>query len=132
MNRATQLLGLSGIVFLIWGLGIFTHLWSNPIFHYFFVVSNNVANVLSYVGISIGAFLLAITLIIFYRTRKEKTTTGKQVNPNQRLKNQVEFNEGYLQRKSSLQTESEENQPFIIINGNRAELGSEDMEKIVN
>ncbi len=132
MNKATQLLGLSGIVFLIWGLGTFTHLWSNPLFHVFFIVSNTVANVLSYVGIGIGVCLLAFALIIFYRTRNERTNRLKQVNPNHRLKNKVEFNEGYLQRKLSQQKDFEENQPFIIVNGNRTELGFEDIEKIVN
>jgi hypothetical protein len=75
MVKLKVLLGLIGIVFLVWAIGIVTGFWGNPLFSYFWIASNNLAYDLSYLGLGVGAFLLALTVIIYYKNSRKTIGT---------------------------------------------------------
>jgi hypothetical protein len=75
MSKAkVVLLGLIGIMFLVWSIGVPIHLWANPIFAYFWVASNDVAHTLSYVGTGIGALLLSLAVMVYYQNTNRRTS----------------------------------------------------------
>ncbi len=132
MNKAIVILCLCGIGFSVWGIGNAIRLWANPIFGYFWVANNNVADILSYVGLGIEALLLASALIIYYQNTNRRTGMTCRFYPHKHLN--VESYENYWQKNARAQAESDnvESQQLVIINGRRINLGSEVMEKIVN
>jgi hypothetical protein len=100
MSKATVLLGLIGAGFLAWGIGVLIRLWANPIFAYFWVVNNNMADELSYFGSGIGALLLALAIITYYRDSIRRTAKTFIVMPSQTFKLAMsEFHEDYWQKQ---------------------------------
>jgi hypothetical protein len=134
MRKEIVLLGLVGIGFLVWGIGILIQLWSSPIFSFFMVASNTVADILSYFGLAIGALLLASALIIFYQGAKSRSDRIYGFYRLERLKHDGEFYEDYWSKRLMQQPGSEnvDSDEFVIVNGRRVDLGSEVMEKIVD
>ena len=129
MIKLTALLGLMGLGFLVWAIGISTDLWGNPIFSYFWVTSHDLANNLSYMGLSVGAFLVALAIIIYYKNTK----TDKIFIVENRLRQRREEFHHYLWEKNQqLIIDNNENYPTVVMNGRRSELGKEEMEKITN
>jgi hypothetical protein len=123
------LLGLVGIVFLVWSIGIAIGLWGNPVFASLWIVSNELANNLSYLGLSVGAFLITSAIIIYYKNIK----TDKIFAVDSRLRRRREEFHNYLWEKNQqLINDCNENYPVVVMNGRRTELGLEDMKKIVN
>ncbi len=134
MGKSTILLSLLGMVFLVWGIGISTRIWANPILSSFNVVSNGVADALSYVASGIGGLFLALSVIVYYQNtngRTGKILVADSSHPT-RL-DRSEFYDDNWQKKLLHQTEADndEHSPFVIINGRRTNLGSEEMEKIL-
>jgi len=131
MNKTRVLLVLIGIVFLVWALGILTRLWANPIFSYFWVASNNMADNLSYVGLGVGAFLVGLALIVYRRNTRNRTATSYKLYPHKQLK--AKSYDEFLLKKTSTPIESDDgSNQFVIVNGRQSYLGSEVMEKIVD
>ena len=127
MIKLTALLGLMGIGFLVWGIGILTGLWGNPIFSYFWIVSNNLANDLSLIGLSVGSFLVTLAIIIYYINTK----TDKIFIIRNRLRQRRQEFYYDLRQKNRQLVNDDENYPLVVMNGRRSDLGSEEMEKIV-
>ena len=134
MDKATVVLGLSGIVILVWAFGILIGLWANPIFGFFMVASNSVADILSYFGLGIGALLLLSAVIIYYQNTNERANKIYRFSSQKRLTRNVEFYDDYWRKNFSQETNSDnlDDQQFAIANGRRVNLGSEVMEKIVD
>jgi hypothetical protein len=129
MVKLTDPLSLIGTVFLLWSIGIVTGFWGDPIFSYFWVAGNDLANNLSYLGLSVGAFLIVLAIIIYYKNTK----TNKIFVVDHHLKQHREDFHYYLWEKNQqLIKDNNENYPTVLMNGRRSELGKEDMEKIVN
>ena len=135
MSKTKVLLGLIGIMFLIWGIGVLTRIWANPIFASFWVASNNLAHTLSYAGTGIGALLLSLAVMVYYQNTNKRTSKILAAASSQTFKPAMpELYEENWQKKPLQQTEDDnvEYPPFVIINGRRTNLGSEEMEKIVD
>jgi hypothetical protein len=135
MSKAKVLLGLIGIMFLVWGIGVLTRIWANPLFASFWVISNGVAEVLSYVGTGIGGLLLSLAVMVYYQNTNRRTSKIFAAASSQTFKPAMpELYEENWQKKPLQQTEADkvEYPPFVIINGRRTNLGSEEMEKIVD
>jgi hypothetical protein len=130
MIKLTALLGLMGIGFLVWGIGILTGFWGNPIFSYFWIASNGLANDLSYLGLSVGAFLITLAIIIYYLNTK---TDKISIVRNRLRQRRQEFFYDLRQKNQELvyDDDDEENYPLVVMNGRRSDIGSEEMEKIV-
>jgi hypothetical protein len=134
MSKATMLLGSLGMVFLVWGIGTATRVFANPMFAPFMIISEGMAEVLSYVGSGIGGLLLAVAVIVY--TQKIGGRIGKVLaaGSSQILKRAVpEFYEDSWQTKPLQQAEEDyvASPPFVIISGWRTRLGLEALEKIV-
>ena len=86
MSKTKVLLGLIGIMFLIWGIGVLTRIWANPIFASFWVISNGMAEVLSYVGTGIGGLLLAVAVIVYYQGTKRRIAKTSTVAASQMIR----------------------------------------------
>lgn len=80
ISKAKVLLGLIGIIPLFWGIGVSTRIWANPIFAFSWVISNGLADSLSYVGSGIGALLLALTVIIYHQKASLNKQAQKKAN----------------------------------------------------
>jgi hypothetical protein len=131
MNKTKVLLVILGIVFLVWALGILTRLWANPIFSYFWVASNNMADNLSYVGLGVGAFLVGSVLIVYRRNSKSETNKFVGSYTHRQLK--VKSYDDHLQKKTNERLENEDySNQLVIVNGRQSDLGSEVMERIVD
>jgi hypothetical protein len=128
MAKFTVLLGISGIVVLAWSIGTAIGLWANPVFAPFFIISTNLANDLSYLGLSVGAFLLALSVIIYYKNTK----TDKIFIVHNRLGHRRQkFYFDLLENNQQLINYNNENYPTVVMNGRRSELGKEEMENII-
>ena len=129
--KSTSLLGIGGIIFLVWSIGILTRLWANPVFSIFMVASNNVADILSYIGLGIGAFLLGSALIVYRKNLRSETDKFVGSYPHRQLK--VKSYDDYLLKKTNARLESDyDSNQLVIVNGRQSYLGSEVMEKIVD
>ncbi len=129
--KSTSLLGIGGIILLVWSIGILTRLWANPIFGIFMVASNNVADILSYIGLGVGAFLLGSALTAYRRNSKSETDKFVGSYTHRQLK--VKSHDEHLQKKTNerIDNEDDSNQ-LVIVNGRQSDLGSEAMERIVD
>jgi hypothetical protein len=125
--KLTALLGLVGTGFLVWGVGIASGLWGHPVFSYFWVASSSLANDLSYLGLGVGAFLITLAVIIYYKNAK----TEKFFIVDRRLKQRREEFYYLWEKNQQLINDNIENYPTVVMNGRRSELGKEEMEKIV-
>jgi hypothetical protein len=129
MAKFTVLLVISGMLVLFWSIGTASGLWANTVFSAFFIISSDLAIALSYLGLSVGAFLIALAIIIYY----ENTKTNKIFIVDHSLKQHREDFHYYLWEKNQkLIKDNNENYPTVLMNGRRSELGKEEMEKIVN
>ena len=129
MVKFTVLLGIVGIVVLAWSIGTAIGLWANPVFAPLFIISTNLANDLSYVGLSVGAFLIILAIIFYYKNNKTNKIFTVHERPRQ---HRQEFHYDSWQKNQQLNNDNTENYPTVVMNGRRSELGSEEMEKIVN
>ena len=126
MSKTKVLVGLIGIIFLVWGIGILSRVWANPIFAPFWVISNGMADALSYVGIGIGALFLALAVIFYYQNNSRSIDKIFAAGSSQTFRLKLAMPELY-----DAEADNVEYHPFVIINGARTNLGSEEMEKIV-
>jgi hypothetical protein len=134
MSKSTILLGFLGLIFSVWGIGISTRIWANPMFSVFNVVSNEVADALSYVASGIGGLLLASSVIVYYQNVYRRTGKILKAEPSHSTRfGSAELYDNAWQEKLFQQTESDndEHNPFVIISGRRTNLGYEEMEKII-
>jgi len=127
--KSTVLFSIGGIIFLVWSIGILTNFWANPIFGIFMIASNNLADILSYLGLSFGAFLVGSALLVYRGHSISETDRFVGLYPHRQLK--MKSYDDCLPKNVRVESDYESNQ-MVIINGRQSVLGSEVMEKIVD